>query len=247
MPFRYWHRLLIFYVGSAIYRLFNLKLFNGIDLPFTPVTAYGHIGRPSGLKFLLEIAARGAYTGFRIAEGAETGILYDVGANCGFFTLIRCLEHQTLRAYCFEPHPYTFSTLVTNIRLNRLQDRVIPVNAAVGRHTGTLSISISRSSSMAVVVPESLQEESPTHVIPAVSLDDFSHARQRPDSIKIDVEGHEEQVLLGARQVLTTTKRLVVEVHSHKLEESCRQLLTESGFRIVKHGSLLFCDKSPES
>jgi hypothetical protein len=90
------------------------------------------------------------------------------------------------------------------------------------------------------------QEQSHTHMIPAISLDNFSNARQRPDSIKIDVEGHEEQVLLGARQVLTTTRRLVVEVHSQKLEERCRQLLNKSGFRIVKQGSLMFCDKSPE-
>ena len=241
MPVRYWHRLGAYFLSVAMFRVLKVKLCEGVELPFTPATAFGAIGSPSGLKFLVEIASRDVYSDFEINEGAGTNVLYDVGANCGFFSIIRCRQDAGLHAYCFEPHPTTFRILERNIRLNGLEGRVVPVNVAVGNDVGVIAISMSESSSMASVMDPSGQgEDCRKQEVAIVSLDEFSRERGLPNAIKIDVEGYEEQVLRGAPHVLAAAKTIVVEVHSPELENKCRTILEASGFRVVQKGPLLF-------
>lgn len=57
------------------------------------------------------------------------------------------------------------------------------------------------------------------------------HENLTPNFIKIDVDGPEYEILVGARQVLERIKpRLVVEVHSFDLERECTALLTQHGY-----------------
>ena len=81
--------------------------------------------------------------------------------------------------------------------------------------------------------------------VPVVALDDYCEQHGVwPDAVKIDVEGHEEQVLLGARNVLRRADRLVLEWHTEALGKSCRSILKSGGFDLAEQGSLLFANRA---
>jgi len=54
----------------------------------------------------------------------------------------------------------------------------------------------------------------------------------RPDLIKIDVEGHEVEVLEGLGQYLGVARGVLLETHSPELHENCRNRLLAAGFDV---------------
>mgnify|MGYP006432783435 CR=1 FL=1 len=130
----------------------------------------------------------------------------DAGANIGVMTSL--LAHRTGaegRVYGFEPHPVLYSTLAANMRRFRQLHKatLIPLPFALSNHEGTVHLtwtdafrgnrglaSVSRSSSHATGID-----------VPCTSLDVLFPTSQI-DILKIDVEGHEPQVIEGAQSLL---------------------------------------------
>jgi len=241
MPPSAWHRLATFALASGVARLTGWRPLDAVVLPFRAVTVHGRVGRPNGLKFLVEIAAHDVYRALRPAVEAGVRTLYDVGANCGYFALSRCRSNPVLSAWCFEPRSETFEALQRNIELNGLTERVTAVQAAVSDAPGKLPLDLPPSSSMGVVRPELRGETAPTvAIVDALTLDSFAADHPPPDALKIDVEGHERAVLVGAAQVLTAVRALAMEVHSAALDAHCRPQLRRAGLTVWGRGSLLF-------
>lgn len=156
----------------------------------------------------------------------------DVGANMGFFSL------RAARAVCpggrvfaFEPNPKTLAQLVLNARLNGLEE-VIPVGVAVGEREGEarLFVPSAGNSGGASLFEEWLHArgiarkaedgERAALSVPIVPIDLYCRQRgiDRIDFVKIDVEGSEGPVLLGAWETLTTHRpRLMVECNKRAL------------------------------
>jgi len=75
----------------------------------------------------------------------------------------------------------------------------------------------------------------------SLSLDEFAGERH-PDFIKIDVDGAELEVLMGAERILRETHpALIVETHSLVLERQCGEFLVARGYKpmIVNQRALL--------
>lgn len=241
---RYWHRLAAF-VGARVLLKLHLPAKQSVVLPFRVVSACATPSSPCGLGFFVENAYGQIYSSFVTSPGAA--VLFDVGANAGFVSLIRCRQNPQLRAVCFEPHPDTFRALERNIAVNNLQDRVLALNAAVGAESGELRILQAEGDSMLSVTSERLHPGVPRKeiIVPVVSLDDYCQQHNIwPDFLKIDVEGHEEQVLLGARKVLNKTQRLVMEYHSEILKNTCGDILKAHGFNLTEEGPHWFGSRS---
>lgn len=47
-------------------------------------------------------------------------IIFDLGANIGFYTLKAGKKLRDGQIFCFEPNPYAYSRLIRNVRGNRL-------------------------------------------------------------------------------------------------------------------------------
>lgn len=134
-------------------------------------------------------------------------IVIDVGANIGSITLAAAsMVGAQGRVIAFEPNPRIFIFLTKNVRLNRL-DNVTLYNCAVGDKKGEVSLSCPISDDVTKIVPQSDQKTSMATLDEKVSL-----ITGRIRLLKVDVEGYEKFVLLGAAKTLERTDYVYLEV-----------------------------------
>lgn len=149
----------------------------------------------------------------------EKDTFVDVGANVGIFAV---LASGVVRAktIAIEPIPETHMKLCENVRLNRLEELVNPMNVGAGdvgctaRMTSALdtenhALSAGNNGSASVDVPQHTLDE---------LLDGV-----RPRVIKVDVEGYEGQVIKGGREILSQDSLSAVMV---ELNGNCRRYAT---------------------
>jgi len=66
------------------------------------------------------------------------GILVDVGANYGYYSLIWCDHKSINKAFCFEASPKNFDAIANNIAKNNLKSQIILETEAVSDHIGKI-------------------------------------------------------------------------------------------------------------
>lgn len=133
-------------------------------------------------------------------------VFVDIGANVGFFTIVLKKLFPQSRIHCFEPLPAIFRLL--QIHVNHLSD-VNVLMMGVGNLTGQ--------SRMALDLTDTYQSRiSPdgNFEVKTVRLDEVDTIKREAqiDLLKIDVEGHELQVLEAATVALTKTRYLLIEI-----------------------------------
>lgn len=139
----------------------------------------------------------------------------DIGAHIGYYTLLfaKCVGLNG-RVVAFEPLPANFELLERNIQLNELTC-VQAFSQAV----------FSGNEELILTVPDDLPHSGDASVfqnrgakqfrVPAIALDTFCEsAGLRPDILKMDVEGAEYDVLMGARKTIDRfSPKLLIELH----------------------------------
>lgn len=137
----------------------------------------------------------------------KSGMTYvDVGANIGTTTLAAAdAVGADGKVIAFEPHPRTFRDLAASAALNpALANRISLIGAAVGDSTGYARMT-------------NLPESDVNHIdeagipVPITTLDEALAAIHHIDLLKIDVEGYEKNVLLGAGETLEKTSAIYFE------------------------------------
>lgn len=134
----------------------------------------------------------------------------DVGANVGSYTVLAA-GAVGARATCVEPSPATFRSLQRNIALNGLSTEVHAWQGALSDSPGTL-----RFTEGLDTVNHVLAEGETGSAIDVLvrTVDDLVGCNV-PVLIKIDVEGHERPVLLGAARTLADTRLLAVVMETN--------------------------------
>lgn len=160
---------------------------------------------------------------------ARTGdVLLDIGANVGHFSV--ALSDCIGRAILFEPNPEAARRARENLQLNALgyELRELAISDRKGR-LGFTDVG-GASPYNRVVAGEPAARE-----VEASTLDEQTRALERVDFVKIDVEGHEVQVLAGGAHLFTRTRpRLVLfEVLAPHELAACRRVLQTYGYRIL--------------
>jgi FkbM family methyltransferase len=207
-------------------------------------------GPAAGLKFEISLPHdKAVWTGTYEHEFASAivdhirpgDICYDVGGYRGFMSGAMALAAAS-QVFVFEPHPTNQQALNRLCELNpALPVRVIGV--ALGNNDGTGRLKIMPQFSMAKLTASSFQEQA-TFVkeidVRICRIDTMVQANEIPvpDLLKIDVEGAELEVLMGAEQVLRKRKPYVfLEAHSSVLEQSCRDALSAFGYALRRLGA----------
>jgi FkbM family methyltransferase len=142
----------------------------------------------------------------------------DIGANFGVFTkLFSQLVGPDGSVLAFEPVPQTFRTLAAGVERFHLRN-VQAINKAVSDQIGTALMEVpqyveSKGENLYAAHIVSAQDSRKTFAVNRVTIDSLQ--LPRVDFIKIDVEGHELEVLRGSRETLAKYHPiLMVEVTS---------------------------------
>ena len=135
----------------------------------------------------------------------------DIGANIGLHSIVMSRCGFEVRAY--EPDPTHFALLKRNLALNACS-QVSPVNAAVSRHAGTLEfvrvLGNTTGSHLAGSKPSPYGE---LERFP-VRVEAIGPLLRGADLVKMDVEGHEAEILLGTERADWIETDGVVEIGS---------------------------------
>lgn len=162
----------------------------------------------------------------------ENSVVVDVGAFTGE-TSLWFYDRGAAKVYAIEPLPEAYRLLEAAVRVNRLEDAITPIMAALGREEGT-AIVTGVGASAKVVSDHSDSEESGGNRVRVTTLDALTeeYGLDRVDYIKLDVEGYEEDVLSGAARVLRSSKPMVAAAVYHKARQPITvwMLLKRAGY-----------------
>ena len=129
----------------------------------------------------------------------------DVGANLGFFTLLLAdLAGQEGRVLAFEPNDGLADRLASSIAINGFGGHTTLHRCALGAVEGLVALDVETHAPGGARV-----REDGGGTIPIRRLDSFARALDA-EFIKIDVEGHEQQVWRGMTGILARGNPLTV-------------------------------------
>ncbi len=143
-----------------------------------------------------------------------SGLLVDVGANLGYFSLLWGAFGKNHRVLAFEASPRNLPILRGNIERNGLRNQCDVRQQAAGRTAGVFPFDLGPAdqTGWGGLATASSQESIPVEV---VRLDDVVQDRE-VEILKIDVEGADGWVLEGAEQLLRRQRVHHVWWEQHK-------------------------------
>jgi len=152
-------------------------------------------------------------------------IVLDIGANLGNHTVYWAMARR--RVIAFEPNPITRSALVESLGRNKLETLVDIHPVALSTASGMGSLTALLANNQGAIAVEAVAGGE----IPIIRLDDL----ELPEvaAIKIDVEGAEENVLLGARQTISRLRPLIIMEMQGGASDSAGTLLRELGYHRI--------------
>jgi len=190
----------------------------------------------------------------------DAKLVLDVGANVGDVTLAALKTYPACRVICFEPVDTTFEILKR--RLTPYADRVTIFREALSSVNGKSEINITSFHGANSIEPQSLMHSTLNpHVtevgkqqISLARLDDFAKnfPNQKIDIMKIDVEGHELEVIIGGKDFIkNNVDTIIIEASLMRDPSWERQsfvdmfsLLGEMGFRLINVFDLNYAESS---
>lgn len=170
-------------------------------------------------------------------------VFLDIGANIGTYSVL--FAKKGLKGYAFEPVISNFDALVTNLKLNNIDNEVTAFPFALGEKKRKAAFTfdpVNTGASHLTDNSDFLEETlNPEYVdVDVMRLDDILDELDINTNdrifIKIDVEGMEEQVIKGAQEFIESHPNLLFVIESiHSGKEKLDRLLNSFGeFEILE-------------
>ncbi len=188
-------------------------------------------------------------------------VIFDVGANVGDYSRLMVNSGVSVKQiFAFEPHPKTYQRLVDNT--NDLQN-IVCVNIAVSDSAGEVSFydrdvddGTSHASIHADVFSDIYRVQHREYRVNADTLDVFcaNESIEYIDFLKIDVEGHELNVLRGAEKMLEEKRVRAIQFEFTQLNAAVGVFFKEFWeklsphyrvYRLLPHGLLPIDEYDP--
>jgi FkbM family methyltransferase len=148
----------------------------------------------------------------------KASIVYDIGANAGYWSLAFARLCPAGAVYAFEPSPTNYARLVA---ATLPAPNVHTMRAAVSNENGTVAFSESGTTSRI--------HDGGDIQVPRVKLDDLN--LPAPDLLKIDIEGHAGAALAGAINLLRRVRPVILcEIHDNEENEALGRVIRNLGY-----------------
>jgi FkbM family methyltransferase len=207
----------------------NIRLFINIKDPIDRIIFYENAYEERQLNFLADWI-----------EKNQPNIFIDIGANFGVYSLRISKLFQMLKVIAFEPVLTTFKKLKMNIKINNLGKRIKIYNVALSNSNGLKKmIALKRrnyiqSGGFSFNVPQrKLNDEDVIQFHKSMKGDEVLKFKKEKIVIKIDVEGYENKVLLGIKNLLNNNKILLqIEIFDDNFKK-INKFLLEKRFKLI--------------
>ena len=173
------------------------------------------------------------------AKAKESSLFIDVGANAGYFSIIWAFHNPFGRVYAFEASPRNVNILEQNISRNHLHEQVRIFPIALGRESAELPFDCGPSdlTGWGGIVKKKTGSSISVKV---ESLDSLIRLNEVVDVLKIDVEGADTWVLMGAKNLLMSKRIKTIYFEQNKTrlgmlgirEDEAINFLKSVGYRV---------------
>lgn len=190
----------------------------------------------------------------RFLKGNYQGIFLDIGAHIGKYSILFADRFEKVIAV--EPEENNFSTLLRNIRLNKLEGKITPLKRAVYNESDlvlTMTLdSLNLGAHSVLSLRNSRDARLSQQDVRTITIDDITQRCEIPPEdisfVKIDVEGAEYLVLDGMRKVLAAgAAALVIEVLDAQRAKKVTSLLAEYGYTVTQIDAIDYlAEKKPQ-
>lgn len=167
-------------------------------------------------------------------------ICYDIGANIGFYSFLMAkISGENGKIYSFEPVEHTKNTLEEGIRANNFNN-VYVNNFALGNSDEEKEIFFNNSQECNGTASFiNMDEKSQKEVVKIKKLDTVFDSLEKPNFIKIDVEGFQGDVIKGSETFFECNQPiLMIEIDegTEKWIEDFFKKLDYKFFKFKKNG-----------
>ena len=174
-----------------------------------------------------------------LSNKPSCGLFFDVGANHGHYAWIAQSECPDMKVIAFEPDPENIELLKLTVNHSKL-NRVRIVETALSDKDGRVSFHQDPLTSATGMIQDGetpwiekyLGGKSRKIEVNRTILDSCCTPESIPTLIKIDVEGHEAEVLQGSSQCLQDHKPILILESFPPKQELVINFLTEFGYKI---------------
>jgi len=150
----------------------------------------------------------------------KNSVVFDIGANAGYYSLITATKAIEGQVFSFEPYSIHFEELGKNIGINKLKN-IFPIKLAVSDKEEESQLFISDDTNSGMTGLNAAKNFSgQIEKIKTILLDNWMKKQdiQRIDCIKIDIEGAEYFALAGMKDILQNFKPvLFIEIANELL------------------------------
>ena len=195
-----------------------------------------------------------------INEFIDNGdVVYDIGSNTGGYSLYCALKYQKSIVYSFDPNAANTAALNYNAHINSVANRVFGIPFAISSDSGLVSFLYRQPKSLfkagyaeSTVEKRSLSFRnhlnnitSSYKVLAASSrsiIEEFQ--LEYPNHIKIDVDGHENDVIKGLQTIIKNNKLKSILIEIDIKDCLIHEILQEAGFERHEFSDIVKAERS---
>ena len=195
-----------------------------------------------------------------IRHAAGRKAFLDIGALHGVFSLVFTRLNPSGHTIAVDASPAAFAKLLYNIHKNSFDEIIKPIESAVSNSSGTLKMHYEWEHLVAAkdLAPKLRKNKTkPAEIaIEKLTGDEICEKNNfLPDTIKIDVEGHEVKVLEGLSKTISALKPIIfLEIHPPRIAsegdsiQSIDEFASKYGYKITNFdGSILSAESLKNS
>ena len=137
-------------------------------------------------------------------------LIFDIGANIGTTCITAIKKKFAKKAIAVEVDNENFQLLKQNIILNKMEDKIESINAAIGYKQKKLEL-IKNKNNFGANYTKNSNKKKNKNKVKVVDLNKFNKLTKKKSLIWIDIQGNEAKALLGSSKLIKKKIPFVIE------------------------------------